>query len=419
MKQNILMLFFLFVGTVGSFVRGPFYGILIYYLFAVLRPQYLWKWALTLDIRWSYYVALAALGALLLTKPSAKPANYSKYGNTAIIFFAIWITISYVFAINRDVASITYNEYVKIFLMFFVSTIVLREFYQIELLYIIALASLGYIAIELNSLYFFSGRLDIYHLGYGGLDNNGAGLMIAMGVPMAYFLWDGSNKWWRWIPVALIPFIIHAVLMSYSRGAMISLLVSSPLFVIRSHNKKAMIVAILAFILLVPALAGNEVRSRFFTVNDYNQDGSANLRFQSWKAAIHIAEDYPIFGVGVRNADLLSYQYGTDMPGRTIHSIYLQIAADCGFPGLAIYILVLLIAWRNLRGFQKKYGRSSEHRLPYSISCGIEGAMVVFCVGAAFLSLEVFELPYLLILLAFQLPGAVENSAPLPSIPEP
>jgi hypothetical protein len=41
--------------------------------------------------------------------------------------------------------------------------------------------------------------------------------------------------------------------------------------------------------------------------------------------------------------------------------------------------------------------------------------MAVYAIGATFLSLEVFELPYLLILLAAQMPtviGAAESAAP-------
>ncbi len=169
-------------------------------------------------------------------------------------------------------------------------------------------------------------------------------------------------------------------------------------------------IAVLAFLLLLlPFLAGKEIRDRFFTVQQYEQDESAQGRFNSWKAAIGIALDYPIFGAGVRNANLLSQRYGADEQGRTIHSVYLQIAADCGFPASGLYLATFFIAWRTLRRFQKQYRKSisHDHRLAYNLACGLEAAIAVFCIGAAFLSLETFELPYLLILLALQLPASV------------
>ncbi len=68
-------------------------------------------------------------------------------------------------------------------------------------------------------------------------------------------------------------------------------------------------------------------------------------RFDSWKAGWLIASDYPVLGAGVRNADLLSHRYGADRIGRAIHSQYIQIAADSGFPCAGI---LLISAFRHL-----------------------------------------------------------------------
>ncbi len=54
---------------------------------------------------------------------------------------------------------------------------------------------------------------------------------------------------------------------------------------------------------------------------------------------------------------------------------------------------------------------TDDDRLAYNLACGIEGALVVFCVGSVFLSLEIFELPYLLILLGLKL-SLVAQEAP-------
>jgi hypothetical protein len=48
------------------------------------------------------------------------------------------------------------------------------------------------------------------------------------------------------------------------------------------------------------------------------------------------------------------------------------------------------------------------------MACGLEGSLAVFCVGAIFLSLEVFELPYLLMMLSMQLPVALRASQTIP-----
>jgi len=404
MKQTALMFVLLLIGTGGAIVSGPFVGVAVYYLFAVLRPQSLWEWALLVDLRWSFYVAIATILATGVHFKALRGRAFTAT-HAALFGFALWITLSTIFAIDTEIASVWYWEYLKIIIMFFCATFVVRELRQVRLLFLIALCSLGYIAYEINFLYLFSGRLDIYHSGYGGLDNNGAGLMIAMGIPMAYFLWQYYRSWHRWMFAALIPVMLHAVLLSYSRGAMLSLLLVGPLLIVRSRRKGQMILALIGCLFLVPVLAGKEIRARFFSIDRYEEDKSAESRFGSWKAGLQIAEDYPVLGAGIRNADLLSHRYGADRFGRTIHSQYIQIAADSGFPALGLYLLLLFGTWRALRRAQKQFrdGDADDDRLAYNLACGVQGALAVFCIGASFLSLEVFELPYLLILMGLRL----------------
>jgi probable O-glycosylation ligase (exosortase A-associated) len=255
--------------------------------------------------------------------------------------------------------------------------------------------------------------LDIYHSGFGGLDNNGAGLMIAMGVPMAYFLWQVYRRWWRWIFLAVMVLMIHAVLMTYSRGAMVSLLICVPLLIMRSARKLQMMIAVACFSLLVPMLAGEEIRARFFSVEEYEDDHGAQARLASWQAAWRIAQSNPIFGVGIRNAELLTPHYFAGWGARAIHSQYFQIAADAGFPAIVFYLSVLFGTWRVLRrtARQCRGASSDDDWLAYNLACGLEGALVVFVSGAAFLSLDVFELPYLLILLGLQLSLIVQEDS--------
>lgn len=406
MKQMALMLVLLTIGTGGAVLYGPFIGIAIYSLFAVLRPQFLWAWALPADFGWSYYVAVATIISLFIHSSARSTTKAFTSTHKTMLAFALCLTLSHLFALNSAVSARWYSEYFKIFLMFFCASVAVRDMNQVRILYLIAVGSLGYIAYEMNFLYVFSRRLDIYHLGYGGLDNNGAGLMIAMGVPMAYFLWQGQRRWWRWLFLALVPLMLHAVLMSYSRGAMVSLLVTSPLLVLRSLRRGQLALFLGCLYVLIPILAGQEIRARFFSIEQYEEDSSSQSRLDSWNAGWRIAKDYPLFGVGLRNADLLSFDYGADRAGRTIHSQYIQIAADSGIPAMTLYLLVLFGSWKSLRRAQKYFRRSGseEDRLTYNLACGIEGALMVFSVGAVFLSLEIFELPYLLILMAIKLP---------------
>lgn len=415
MKQTLLMLALTLMGTAGVFLVEPFWGVAIYYLFAVLRPQNMWQWSLPPDIRWSNYVAIAsmigsvglALGMLPFGREAGTFVGFRR-AHKVMLLFAIWICLTYVTAYSRDAAWFYIVEYSKLFVMYFVATIVVRTVRQVWILYLLTAGSLGYIAYEINFLYLINGRLDIYHYGYGGVDNNGAGLMLATGVPLCVYAWQASKKIWRWTFLAFVPLLLHGIMLSYSRGAMVGIVVGVPLIVLRATRRRQFAAAILALAFLVPAIAGEEVRKEFFSSSDYKEDDSANSRFASWTAAVRMANDHPILGVGLRNSPLFSFQYGADMEGRVIHSNYFQILADCGYPGLFLYLMALATAWLSLRQVRKAMkGRTDdEAMLIKSMASGIECGLFVFCASAAFLSLELFELPYVLLLLAAQL-GAI------------
>ncbi len=410
MKQLLFMTLATVIGTFGVFFVSPFLGVAIYYLFAVLRPQALWQWSLPPGIAWSQYVAIATLlGAVLQGVGFLQPSEEEKrprwtIGHWLTLGFAIWIGLSYLTAVSRYTAYPWLVEYSKIFLMLALGAFLIRTVKQLWILFCMTAIVLGYIAYEMNFLYLISGYLSIYRRGYGGLDNNGAGLMIAMGLPLCVFAWEGSERRWRWLLLVFAPLIIHAVLMSYSRGAMLSLLCSVPLMLFRSRKRLMFTAVTLALAAMVPTLAGQEIRARFFTLQEYDVDASANSRFGSWEAAFRMAQDRPILGFGLRNSQLFSLEYGADIQGRVIHSQYLQLAADTGFVGLGFFLGTLGMMWwgtvRTRRKLRKRTDRDARRLI--AIMNGVECSLLIFCVGALFLSLEVFELPYLLVLLGLQ-----------------
>jgi probable O-glycosylation ligase (exosortase A-associated) len=413
MNQTLFLLILEAFGTVGVLFWGPIAGVVVYYIFAVFRPQYLWYWALPRNVSWSDYPAMGAIvgmvgvtfGMLPLGEHKDEPVAGLSATHAFFIGFACWIVLSYFTAYDQVIAWQWLLEYLTIFTMFFVSLFVVRTIPHTWALYLTALIPLLYHSYNVNSLYFFDGRLDIYRNGLGGLDNNGAGLTLAMSIPLALSAFEAEKRIWRWGYVACVPLVIHAVLVSYSRGAMVSLIVATPLMLLRARRKVLFLLIVAALASTVPFLAGNEIRARFFTVNEYETDASARSRFGSWNAAIRIANDHPLVGVGIRNANSFSYQYGADQEGRTIHSHYLQIAADSGWVALGFYVLtvvsLMFSSWRTRRRLKRI--DHPEARRAVAMLNGIEGSLTVFCVGAFFLSLEVFELPYLLILTGAQL----------------
>jgi probable O-glycosylation ligase (exosortase A-associated) len=437
MKQLAFMAITMLMGTVGAFGVSPVYGVAVYYLYAVLRPQFLWDWvevfgARLSDVNWSVPVAAASLFTTALWRlgiwtplGAAKPPWYGNppYTRSHYLFlaFTAWISVTCFTAINTERALPYFIEYVKIFVMFICATLVLRTVRDLWVLYFVVLGAAAYIAYEINFAYFVYQWMMLQHRGYGGLDNNGAALILSIAVPLAFFAWEASTRWWRWLYLMAIPVLLHAVMLSFSRGAMLSLLVMAPWLWLRARDKRLVTVLYLLGAVMVLVMAGKEVQERFLSIGQHEVDASANSRKETWAIAVRMMLERPLFGFGIRNSNLFTRAYGADMEGRSIHSQYLQTGADSGIPAVALYLALLLSVFvglwqvrRRLRAFN-----DPESLRVRSMASGLECALVLFCFGAAFLSLEHFELPYIILLLATQLHAitlaAVRARAPQPA----
>jgi probable O-glycosylation ligase (exosortase A-associated) len=402
--------------VVGSFASTPFVGFCTYVAFAVLRPQFMWKWSLEQygPISWSLYVALGTILATVLfgprppaPAPGRLPPSRVRVApvHVAMFLFGLSLVASYLTARVPTAGDAMVSDYWKMFLMFGVGAVVVRTVGQVWALYLTYALALAYIAYEVNHQYLTLARLNIARDGYGGHDNNGAGMLLAMGVPLCAFAWESTRRWYRWAFALFIPVILHAVLMTYSRGAMVALVVAAPFWILRGRYRKQKIALGVCVLLCIPVLAGQEIRDRFFSVQKFQEDGSANSRFTSWRIGWEIANENPVFGVGIRNSPLMTFGRGADLEGRVIHSQYIQIAADNGYVGLACYLAVVGFAmWdleRVIRAARRRDDPDSVKA--YLAAAGFQGAIVTFLVGAVFLSAEAFEPQYWLFLAAAQL----------------
>jgi O-antigen ligase len=137
-------------------------------------------------------------------------------------------------------------------------------------------------------------------------------------------------------------------------------------------------------------------------------DASANSRKETWLIAIRMANEHPILGLGVRCSTLLTQQYGADMEGRAIHSQYLQTAADCGWVGLALFLgLLTMSVWQMTVFFRRTrhWPRYPEVMRARAIAGAVVCSLMVYAVGGVFLSLDNFEMPYVLFLISAQMFG--------------
>lgn len=159
------------------------------------------------------------------------------------------------------------------------------------------------------------------------------------------------------IAAVMLALMTLGVLATVSRGSLVGL--TAGLCVVGLARDRRLLGAILLGGALLVALAGVLPWTEAYVTNFADglmlQDRSTQMRLGEYKDAIRLIERYPLFGVGfggVRDIDLY----------RGVSSLYLIIAETMGLIGLAVFVLVLIVAavrlvfaWRSGRGGTRRH----------------------------------------------------------------
>ena len=148
----------------------------------------------------------------------------------------------------------------------------------------------------------------------------------------------------RGLLAGLIVLDASAVIVTFSRAGFLTLLTILALYLASLQGwreRRWAVAALLLAALAVPLLPSGYL-SRLGTITNIQTDPthSAQQRWQDTRAAVTFALSHPLVGAGVGMNDLaLNALRGPTW--QPVHDVYLEYAADLGWPGLALFILLL------------------------------------------------------------------------------
>ncbi|QUY44995.1 O-antigen ligase [Acaryochloris marina] len=182
----------------------------------------------------------------------------------------------------------------------------------------------------------------------GNFDDNDLGIIISLGIPMAWYLLvsDNQNKANHPLKVTntlFIPIAISGILLTASRTAMISL-APSLLYIVSAIRNFTFVHQALFFglgticIFALPFIIPAETFSRLSTAGDSISSGDMNGRGEIWKEGLFNYSQEPLFGVG-------SGAFKTTVEADHVaHNTFLSSLFEVGFIGLLLLLTVFLIA---------------------------------------------------------------------------
>ena len=386
----------------------PWIGVLVWFWFGLMNPH-MFTWSFARETQFAMLIALATLAGSLIAR-DRKPVPWNRELVLILVLMA-YFTLTSLFAWAPDEAWEYWKQVAKILLMTFVATMFIYGKTRIRALMLVIGLCFAFYGIKGAIFTVTTGGAQRVQgpegVFIGG--NTFLGLALNMAIPVLITLArDEQNKGLKlFLNFAGACCAISSVF-TYSRGALLGLLVVLPLLLLKDPRKAwgGMIFLLVAGYLVV-SFAPDKLWQRAETIETYERDPSAMARIRSWSVAWNIAKDRPMIGAGFQ------YEYSPnrerwfsyadeelrELPGGTqaAHSAYFQVLGQHGFVAFGLYVLLLVSTLVTLTRLRRQARGISELDWVATYADGLRIGILAFAISGAFISVAYFDLYFIFV----------------------
>jgi len=282
--RGFLVLLIIF-GSLPYCLTQPWIGVLVFSWISYMNPhRYAWGFVRGFPV--ALIVALTTLVGMLMTRDKNSLPKDSCV--VLMILLLMLFTFTTFFAINQNLAWRHLNEVLKIFLMIFVSIILINDGKKLRYLLLVMSLSLGLIGIKGGVWAILSGGSQRVYGPEGTFvgDNNDLALALNMTLPLLLYLSkDEPSRWLKLFLKVSFVMCIVAILFTYSRGGFLALALVALLLLIKAKYKSLAVITVSMGILIGLWLVPGKWSDRMNTIQTYEEDNSVMGRINAWKTA--------------------------------------------------------------------------------------------------------------------------------------
>ncbi|MDP6517377.1 MAG: putative O-glycosylation ligase, exosortase A system-associated [Alphaproteobacteria bacterium] len=393
MRAYVLMI--ALVGLIPTAFFMPHVGLLVWEWISFMNPHREVFGAVG-NFRLVLVMAIVtSLSWALSREPVKIPINRT---TVLIGLFIFWVTVTTITAMVPAISWPIWERTIKtLFLLLFIIGLINNRT-RIHAFIWVAAISISYFSIEGSAAWVLSGGRH-HHSGPPGTmitDNNHLALALVITVPLLNYLrLTSEQKFVRFSLVAVMALVVVTVIVTYSRGGLIGM--GAMLFYLWWRGKKKVLGAIVAALLLVPAvsLMPDSWGDRMGTIKTADKDSSFQGRLEVWEVSFRIANDHPLVGGGfsvTESFDVFRRYVPEAERSRAPHSIYFELLGQHGFIGIGIYMMLVLVAWRNGNWIIRNARNRPEMTWAGQLAAMIHVSMVGFFVAGAAVNLAYYDL---------------------------
>jgi len=225
---------------------------------------------------------------------------------------------------------------------------------------------LGTFVSGIDTIYLFLSHQESVYQRYAGagLDANDLGLIMALSIPMSYYLLIENKGWTVWVYRIQLILAGIAILLTASRGATLATLVAVsivPLTQARLTGRQRIALILTVSLLVYGALlfVPSSSWERLSTLPSEFAHGTLTGRTIIWKAGWEIFRAHPFLGIGANAFRLIVSRVLAEPirldqslflpPAPPAHNTFLSVLVEQGVIGFAVFCALLGVLAVSLR----------------------------------------------------------------------
>lgn len=412
-----LFVFALIAAGLRYSLQGAYYILLFYLWNAYFRPEQ-WAWS---SIIFEMRLSLTIGAALLIVAFFSSERFRGGFGPLLLVAFLAQCYVSTFLAPTSPFLWPALLEFSRVIVISYMIVTLVNTEERLRLAMIVIALSLGFEGARQGwaQLVVNPGGRNMNDWPMLG-DNNGVAIGMLMLFPMLLGLAQTAMGRVRLGGLFLATGVLYRAVSTYSRGGFLAASALALHYAIRSKRRVAGVLGVFALAGLISFVMPDEYWSRISTVGTAAETTEAN-RIGFWMLGLEMANDNPVFGVGF---DGYRHMYNLYDPTgglhgymRDIHSSWFGLLAELGYPGFAIFILLLgRTVFTAFRVRRLSKGRPDMENLAIYGTI-MEAQVLVFAIGGTFITLQYKEFIWHVMALSMALDLIVRERLRLP-VPE-
>ncbi|QUM85803.1 O-antigen ligase family protein [Moritella sp. 28] len=382
-----------------SLLKIPFYIVITFVIFSYFRIHEAFPVLIPLRIP----LAFSLMSFFVLGWHIYLTNRIKVYWSTELTFVCLflgWAAFGIAFAYNRQAAFTLFSDVIiKVWVMTIAICWLVRTIYHFRIatyLYVGAGAVVGLKAInnKLQGIGLVEGTRVTISREFGSLIGDPNDLALVLLFPMSFtlsnLLQSNIGKLHRVLLAMAYVILFWAIIATQSRGGLMGIMAVTGYFAVKRIKNKIYVLAGGALLLpILVVMAGISGRTSGGAV-EKGIDESTMGRIYAWIASWEMAVENPLTGVGVNNFYLNYYLFSPFWDGKNhaVHSTWFQVLGETGFVGLALFIALIIVIFRQLwrTEVSSRVLVVSERNTIVTCNDGIFAGLVAFCVAGTFLT---------------------------------